>query len=105
MAPLDAFASRIYDYQTIVLPTERSEWPRSADEECAPSPTNMPSVTTVKLECYLISCSNLSNSSAVKNSDKETSRPSQNFLMVTMEMSLRVGSIMLYAVDGVTPER
>ena len=54
---------------------------------------------------YTISCSKLSNSTVEKNSPRVMSSPSQNFLMVTMETSLRLGSIMLYAVDGVTPER
>ena len=54
---------------------------------------------------YFISCSKLSNSSVEKNSPNVISNPSQNFLIVTMEMSRRVSSIILYAVDGVTPDK
>ena len=53
---------------------------------------------------HLISCSNISNSSVEKNSPSVISKPSQNFLIVRIEMSLRLEYIMLYAVDGITPE-
>ncbi len=53
---------------------------------------------------YLISCSKLSNSSVEKKSPKVIPKPSQNFLIVLMEISRLFSSIMLYAVDGVTPE-
>ena len=60
---------------------------------------------TTSLLAHTISCSNESNSTVEKNSPKLISNPSQNFLIVTIEISLRLGSIMLYAVEGVTPER
>lgn len=54
---------------------------------------------------YSISCSNESKEGVEKNSPSVISRPSQNFLIVTIEISLRFLSIILYAVEGVTPER
>lgn len=54
---------------------------------------------------YFISCSRESNSGQEKNSPRVMSSPSQNFFTVINEISRRVLSIMLYAVDGVTPER
>lgn len=53
---------------------------------------------------YLISCSNASNSGVEKNSPSVIPSPSQSFLMVTIEISLRLLSSMLYTVEGVTPE-
>ena len=53
---------------------------------------------------YLISCSRLSNSDVLKNSPNVISKPSHNFLSVTSEISLRRLSIILYTVDGVTPD-
>ena len=54
---------------------------------------------------YLISCSRLSNSAVEKKSPSVMSSPSHNFLIVMIDKSLRLLSIILYTVDGVTPDR
>ena len=62
-------------------------------------------LTHFYFDSYFISCSSWSNMGAVKKSLKEMSKPSQSFLMVVMEISRRLGSSILYTVEGVTPER
>lgn len=54
---------------------------------------------------YCNSCSNCSKMGALKNSVMVMFSPSQSFLTVITDKSLRVSSIMLYTVDGVTPDR
>ena len=53
---------------------------------------------------YCNSCSSSSKMGALKNSVMVMFSPSQSFLTVITDKSLRVSSIMLYTVDGVTPD-
>jgi len=53
----------------------------------------------------LISCSNSSNTGALKNSPGLMSSPSHSFLIRLIVTSLRRPSSMLYTVVGVTPDR
>ena len=54
---------------------------------------------------YRISCSKSSNSGVLKNSPKVISRPSQSFFTRLTETSRRLGSSILYTLDGVMPAR
>ena len=60
---------------------------------------------TKRQEIYCISCSNPSNTGALKNSPNVISRPSQSFFTRLTETSLRRGSSILYTLEGVTPLR
>lgn len=55
-------------------------------------------------EIHLISCSNPSKIGLVKKSEMEMPNPSQNFLIVIIDISRLFSSNILYAVEGVTPE-
>jgi len=52
----------------------------------------------------LISCSKGSKTSPAKRSPEVIANLPHSFLIVTMEISLRAGSIMLYTAEGVAPE-
>ena len=54
---------------------------------------------------YRISCSKPSNSGVLKNSPKVISRPSQSFFTRLTETSRRLGSSILYTLDGGMPAR